>query len=150
MVDAIPLTNLTGTVASVAVLPDPHAMALWDPIVYTTKVRIDEALSALRPGMTARAEIKISELDKVLTLPNASVVRFDGKDQAAVQRSDGGFEWRPVELGASNDALSEVKQGLKAGEIVALKPESLLTEAQKRKIAASLTPPAANRQPGSR
>ncbi len=90
----------------------------------------------------------------MLTLPNASVVRFDGKDQVAVQQADGGFERRVVVLGVSNDALTEVKSGLKSGDIVALKPVTLLSAAQKRQIAASPTapasPPAENPNPGRR
>ncbi len=144
VVDAFPLSTLPAAVASVAVLPDPGAMAVWDPKVYTTKVRIEEGPPALRPGMTARVEIKISELDNVLTLPNASVARFDGKDQVAVQQPDGGFEWRAVVLGVSNDMLTEVKSGLKSGDIVALKPATLLSDAQRRQIAASPTAPASS------
>ena len=98
-VDAFPLSTLPGTVASVAPLPDPFAMASWDSKVYTTKVRLDEGLPALRPGMTARVEIKVSELHNVLAVPIQSVIRLDGKDQVAIQRPDGGFEWRTVVLG---------------------------------------------------
>ena len=141
-VDAFPLLTLPATVAEVAPLPDPHFICKWDTSVYTTKVRIDEGLPALRPGMTARVEIKISELNNVLTLPNRSVIRIDGKDQVAVQLPDGGFEWRAVVLGATNDAMTEVKSGLKSGDIVALKPEALLSDEQKRQIAASPTAPA--------
>ena len=68
-VDAFPLSTLPAAVASVAPLPDPYAVASWDSKFYTTKVRIVEGLPALRPGMTARVEIKVSELDHVLTLP---------------------------------------------------------------------------------
>ena len=153
-VDAFPLSTLPATVASVAPLPDPTAMASWDSKFYTTKVRIEEGLPALRPGMTARVEIKVSELDNVLTLPNQSVIRFDGKDQVAVQQRDGGFEWRAVVLGVFNDAMTEVKSGLKSGDIVALKPEALLSDAQKRQLAASPTapasPPRENPDPGRR
>jgi len=141
-VDAFPSSTLTATVAAVAPLPDPVAMASWDSKVYTTKVRIEEGPPALRPGMTAQVEIKVSELENVLTLPSASVVRFDGKDQAAVQQPDGSFAWRVVVLGVSNDAMTEVKSGIKSGDIVALKPVTLLSDAQKRQIAASPTAPA--------
>ena len=136
-IDAFPLSTLPGKVASVAPLPDPHAMAIWDPIVYTTKIRIEEGLPALRPGMTARVEIKLSELNNVLTLPNQSVIRFEGKDQVAVQSPDGGFEWRALVLGASDGAMTEVKSGLKSGDIVALKPDGAAqrcAEATNRRI----------------
>jgi len=141
-VDAFPSSTLPASVASVAPLPDPYAVASWDAKVYTTKVRINEGLPGLRPGMTARVEINVSELDNVLTVPNEAVARFDDKDQVAVQQPDGGFAWRAVVLGVSNDALTEVKSGLKAGDFVALKPVTLLSDAQKRQIAASPTAPA--------
>ena len=38
--------------------------------------------------------------------------------------------------------MTEVKSGLKSGDIVALKPAALLSDAQKRQIAASPTAPA--------
>ena len=79
---------------------------------------------------------------------------FDGKDQVAVRQPDGGLEWRAVVLGVSNDAMTEVKSGLKSGDIVALKPEALLGAAQKRQLAASPTapasPPRENPDPGRR
>ena len=141
-VDSFPHSSLSGTVVSVAPLPDVHSMATWDPIVYTTKVRLDEALPALRPGMTAQVEIKIGELDNVLAVPNQAVIRFDGKNQVALQQPDGSFEWRVVVLGANNDAMSEVKSGLKSGDSVALKPEALLSDEQRRQISVSPTAPA--------
>jgi multidrug efflux pump subunit AcrA (membrane-fusion protein) len=153
-VDVFPLSTLPAAVASVAPLPAATSFVSTDHKFYTTKVRIEEGLPALRPGMTVRVEIKVSELDNVLTLPNASVVRFDGKDQVAVQQPDGGFAWRVVVLGVTNDAMTEVKSGLKSGDIVALKPVTLLSDAQKRQIAASPTdparPPGENPNPGRR
>ncbi len=129
--------SLPGTVVAVAPLPDPTAMASWDRKVYTTKVRIEQATPSLRPGMTARAEIPVNELNNVLALPNQAMVRLDGKDQVAVQRSDGGFEWRVVTLGASNGSMTEVMSGIKIGDSVALKPMELLSESQKKQVAAS-------------
>ncbi len=141
-VDSFPESTLLGTVVSVAPLPDPVSMAAWDHKVYTTKIRLDEAMPGLRPGMTARAEIKVSSLDNVLALPNKAVIRLDGKDQAAVQRPDGSFEWRVITLGVSNEAMTEVMSGIKSGDRVALQPASFLTEAQKQQVAASPTAPA--------
>ena len=43
----------------------------------------------------------------------------------AVKKSDGGFEWREVTLGASNADTFEVKKGLIAGEQVILEPARL-------------------------
>ena len=51
-----------------------------------------------------------------------------------------------VALGASNDAMTEILSGVKIGDSVALKPFELLSEAQKKQIAASSAAPAG--QPG--
>ena len=141
-VDSFPDSTLPGTVVNVAPLPDPVAMADWDNKVYTTKVRLDEAMPGLRPGMTARAEIKVSSLGNVLALPNRAVIRLDGKDQVAAQRPDGSFEWRIITLGLSSETMTEVLSGIKSGDRVALQPASFLTEAQKQQVAASPTAPA--------
>ena len=43
----------------VAPLPDPSNFFSSDIKVYTTKVRIDQPLPGLRPGMTAQVEILV-------------------------------------------------------------------------------------------
>ena len=58
-VDAAPNEPLTGTVESVAPLPDPTSFFSSDIKVYTTLVTIDKGLPALRPGMSAEVEILI-------------------------------------------------------------------------------------------
>ena len=85
----------------------------------------------------------VSELDNVLSVPVESVVRYDGKDHVAVKKSDGGIEWREVALGQSNDRLVEVKQGIKSDEIVVIKPQTLLSDDQKRVTKNRPIPPAA-------
>ena len=42
--------------------------------VYTTHVRIDNPIPGLRPGMTAQAEILVTELDDVLSVPISAVL----------------------------------------------------------------------------
>ena len=54
-----PNEQLTGTVKSVAPLPDPNSFFSSDIKVYTTLVTIDKGLPALRPGMTAEVEILV-------------------------------------------------------------------------------------------
>ena len=142
-VDAFASEVLNGTVLDVAPLPDSTNFFSSDIKVYTTKVRIDDPLSGLKPGMTARVEITVSELDNVLSVPVESVVRYDNKDHVAVKKSDDGIEWREVVLGQSNDRLVEVKQGIKSDEIVAIKPLPLMSEDQKRQVNGRPTPPAA-------
>ena len=142
-VDAFLSEVLNGTVVDVAPVPDSTNFFNSGIKVYTTKVRIDDSLSGLKPGMTAVVEILISESDNVLTVPVEAIVRYDDKDRVAVKKSDGGFEWREVALGQSNDRFVEIKHGIKSGEIVVVKPLTLLSEEQKRMMKSSPTAPAA-------
>ena len=54
------------------------------------------------------------------------MLRSGGKDQVAVKKPDGGFEWREVVLGDTDGTVVEIKQGLKSGEQVALQFSELI------------------------
>jgi len=131
-VDAFADRTLSGTVKDVAPLPDPSSIFSSDIKVYTIHVTIDEPRSGLRPGLTAQVEIFGDERDNVLTVPVKAVLHFDGKDHVAVKKPEGGFDWREVTLGLSDETIVEIKQGLKSGDVVALDPLALMSEKEKR------------------
>ncbi len=122
-VDAYPGETLSGEVIDVAPLPDPTSFVNSNIKVYTTKVRIDGIARQLRPGMTARVEILVTERDNAVTVPVEAILQYDGKDYVAVKRPDGAIEWREVTLGESNEVEVEVKQGINPGEHVAARPD---------------------------
>ena len=126
-------TELEGTVRDVAPLPDPTSFFSSDIKVYTTHVTIDNPLPGLRPGMSAGVEILVSERDSALRVPAKAVLHYDDKDHVAVKKPDGGFEWRDVTVGDSNDTEFEVKQGIEPGERVVLDPINLLSEEERLK-----------------
>jgi HlyD family secretion protein len=136
-VDAFPDEMFDGTVLDIAPLPDSRNAPDSDVRFYTTKVRIDRRLPGLRPGFTASVEISLAGRDNVLSVPVEAIVQYDDKDHVAVKKADGTFEWREVTLGISNERIVEVKQGIKSGEQVAIKPLALLTEQQQQKIRSS-------------
>jgi hypothetical protein len=131
-VDAFPQQPLTGTVESVAPLPDPNSFFSSDIKVYTTLISIDNGIEALRPGMTAQIEILITQLESVMSIPVQAVLQFKGKDHVYVRRADGEWARREIKLGVSNDKLIEVREGLDEGDEVALSPVLLMSEAEKR------------------
>ena len=131
-VDAFTREVLTGKVESINPLPDPTSRFNQDiTVFFTRRVSIDKGLAGLRPGMSAQVEILIADLDNVLSVPIASVSHFDDKDHVALQKPGGGFEWREVTLGVSNDERVEVKQGLQSGEVVIQNPRRLLSAEEK-------------------
>jgi RND family efflux transporter MFP subunit len=131
-VDAFPQQPLTGTVDSVAPLPDPNSFFSSDVKVYTTLISIDDGIDALRPGMTAQVEILITQLESVMSIPVQAVLQFKGKDHVYVAKADGTWARREIKLGVSNDKLIEVREGLNEGDEVALSPVLLMSEAEKR------------------
>ena len=76
--------------------------------------------------MSAQVEILLTDLDNVLSVPRKAVLSFYGKDLAAVKRSDGGFDWREITLGARTESLAEAQRGLQSGDCVCLKPYVLM------------------------
>jgi RND family efflux transporter MFP subunit len=134
VMEALPESVLTGVVSTVAPLPDPTNFITQNIKVYTTIVRLDNRQPDLRPGMTARAEILVRELDNVLNVPIEAVVRFENKDRVALRQPEGGFNWREVVLGLASDQEVEIKEGLKAGDVVTLLPTALLTEEQNQQL----------------
>jgi membrane fusion protein, copper/silver efflux system len=72
---------------------------------------------ALRPGMYATAMIRPAAA-KVLTVPTEAVLPTGTQNLVFVNRGDGQFIPRPVEVGVHGDSLVEVVQGLKPGDEV--------------------------------
>lgn len=130
-VDAFANQPLTGTVKSVAPLPDPSSFFSSDIKVYTTIVTIDQGLSALRPGMTAEVTVLIETINDALAIPVTAVLPLKGKDYVYLITPDGPKRTE-VQLGKTNDVLIEIKEGIKEGDRVAMNPTSLLTEDEKR------------------
>jgi len=131
-VDAFAQDELTGTVQSVAPLPDANSFFGSDIKVYTTQVAIENGPTGLRPGMTAQVEILISQLPNVLAVPVQAILEFKNKDYLYVRNPVGGFDRREVTLGISNDKLVEIKKGIQANEEVAMTPTLLLSSEEKR------------------
>jgi HlyD family secretion protein len=83
---------------------------------------------AVRPGMTAAANLIVSEVDDALLVPNRAVRVRDGKRIVYVLRG-GTVETVEIELGASSDLYSEVVGGeLKEGDSIVLNPTTSLLD----------------------
>jgi membrane fusion protein, heavy metal efflux system len=72
-----------------------------------------------RPGSLVHCTVAIEERSAAVTVP-ASAVQTIGKDRVVFVRMTDGFEKRPVVLGESDDRSSEVRSGVRAGEIIAV------------------------------
>lgn len=122
--------ELQGTVTQVASQPEASQWFGGGAKEYATYVKIDGQPDGLKPGMTAEATILIDEKKNVLTVPVQCVVGKGTKSFAWVQSPTGEVASRELLIGATNDQVIEVKDGLKEGELVLQNPRSDVPEAQ--------------------
>ncbi len=123
-IKSIPDRRFKGTVRRVALLPD--AQASWmnpDKKVFPTDILVEEDLPFLKPGVSASAEVIITNLAKVLSVPIQTVTRWNGENVCFIKK---GSRVAPVAVttGWFNDAFVEIKSGLKEGDFVLLAPAS--------------------------
>jgi multidrug efflux pump subunit AcrA (membrane-fusion protein) len=88
---------------------------------YTALVDFKNTRGQAKPGMDATVSIKVGEAHDVLAVPANAVYEVD--KQYAVKLREG-KEWRQriVEIGLSDGKYTEIKSGLKEGEIVMTNP----------------------------
>ncbi len=126
-VDAFPDRSYTGTVKSVAVLPERSYYS--DTQKYKTIVTIDESVEQLKPGMTAVSEVNINFLPNVNAVPIQAIVQRAGVNWVYVRNQDT-VERRRVTLGLSNDQYVIVTAGIQVGDLVVLNPNGLIDDTQ--------------------
>lgn len=149
-VSNIPGRLFKGTVRRVALLPD--AQASWmnpDKKVFPTDILVEEELPILKPGVSVRAEIIITNLTKVLSVPIQTVTRLNGENVCFIKK---GSRVAPVAVttGWFNDAFVEITSGLKDGDRVLLAPvgdQEEAGETESPETNSAPAPPAPSRQP---
>jgi multidrug resistance efflux pump len=121
-VDPFPDQTFQGRVIKVAQLPDPRR-GFFNPDlkVYTTQVSIDGTHDFLKPGMSAKVEILVEQLDDVVIVPVQVVANRRGRKVCFVATPEGPKE-REVQTGAFNDTFVQIVDGLQEGEEVLLNP----------------------------
>jgi len=122
-VDAFPDMSLTGEVFRIAVLPDSQNRWMNPELkVYATSILIDGQHDWLKPGMSAEGEIVIEVLKDVVKVPLQAVSQ-EGTETVVYVASKG-MERRNVVTGSFDTTFIEIKEGLEAGEVVALRSPS--------------------------
>ncbi len=133
-VDAIPDREYTGKVVEIG--SSGYAKpAQPDVTFFQTKVLFDSPDAALRPGMSARAEIQVATHADALAVPIQAVVERKPKatgDEAADKKAprvsvvfvveDGKAKSVPVKTGISDSTEVEIVEGLAGGEKVITGP----------------------------
>ena len=130
--DAIEDLNLTGEVVEI----DTLGTVSQGVVTYGVKIAFDTQDERVKPGMTLTANIITNAKQNALLIPslavkqkgNVSYVRVVGGDNAKASLSTGNtfgviipkssLRIQQVQVGLSNDTMTEILKGLKQGDIV--------------------------------
>jgi len=128
VLDQQPDQRYKGIVSKVAPLPD-SASFFSDPNLkeYATEILVTDTLPDLKPGVSARAEIVITNIPNTLKIPIQSVTTVNGK-QVVFKQTMSGPEPMPVEVGLFNTKFIEVLDGVDAGDAILLAPPLQMEE----------------------
>jgi multidrug efflux pump subunit AcrA (membrane-fusion protein) len=120
-IDSLPDKRFKGSIRKVAILPDSNSR-YYNPNlkVYPTEILIEDQLPDLKPGVSGRAEIVVTNLPSVITVPIQAVTTSKGQQVCFVHKDADTPERVPVEVGMYNDKFIEIKSGLKEGDTVML------------------------------
>ncbi|HUU20320.1 MAG TPA: efflux RND transporter periplasmic adaptor subunit [Sedimentisphaerales bacterium] len=121
-VDALPGKKFLGHVGSIAPLPDARSM--WmnpDLKIYPMDIFMEDNDSALRTGMSCKAEIIVEQYANVVYVPVQAVLRVGGQPTVYVVK-DGSYEGRKVEIGLDDNRMIRILSGLEEREVVLLTP----------------------------
>ncbi|MEH6459327.1 efflux RND transporter periplasmic adaptor subunit [Chitinimonas sp. JJ19] len=127
---AYPETALKGLVEKVALASTTEGQSRAYKV--TVSLKPDTSLK-LRSGMSARAEIFLSDGSKRLAVPVEAVITEEKENAKTTQRflvlaQDGKAKRVEIELGTSDDRWQEITKGLKPGDSVVTGPGKTLNE----------------------
>jgi multidrug efflux pump subunit AcrA (membrane-fusion protein) len=117
--DAFPDLRLTGRVARIGTLARTSVERPFEGRRFDFIVEVDPATADLRPEMTARVDVVVSEREDVLLVPVNAVFERQGLPVCHVL-GPFGSDTRRVELGETDDVFAEVRSGLEEGDRVTL------------------------------
>lgn len=113
--DALPALNLEGRVSSIGPLPTVESGV----VLYEVEIGFDVPWnSGLRFGMSATADIIISERTDVLLVPDRATHQDSQGNPIVYVMVDEQIEERSVVIGMSDGYQTEIVSGLEEGEIV--------------------------------
>ncbi|MDQ8179149.1 efflux RND transporter periplasmic adaptor subunit [Pelagicoccus sp. SDUM812005] len=122
VLDSMPDSRFQGRVTKIAILPDQQSSFGNSNLkVYDTEIVIEDKLPDVKPGVSAKAEIVVTNLKDVITVPIQCVTTIKGK-QVCFVKGIGGPSPKEVEVGLFNNKYIEIVSGLEEGDRVLLSP----------------------------
>ncbi len=126
-VDAFPDLQLEGEVSSISLMPAVESgLVIYD---VTISFDIPEDV-VLRLGMSATADIIISERSNVLLVPNKAIKKDSEGNSVVKIMVDEQIQERPVVIGISDGYQTEIVSGLDDGETVVIESRAKTESSQ--------------------
>ncbi len=113
LVDALGLPTLRGSVVRVS----PEAQSDRGVVSYEVIVKVTPDERSFKAGMTASAQIVTAEAKGVIGVPRTAIHEVDGATMVTVIEAGKRVE-RAVTVGLRGNELTEIRSGIKAGDIV--------------------------------
>ena len=113
------------------------------PVLDTTsrtmlaKLKVEPADSRIKAGMYARVKLITDTIEGAIVIPNDAIVYRDGKPYVFTAKSESAessVNMVSVKEGLSVDNKTEIQEGLKEGDVIIVKGQSLLSDGSKVKI----------------
>lgn len=122
VLDSMPDQRFRAAVNYVGVVPDTQSR-FGNPNlkVYKTEVLVLDKLADVKPGVSAKAEIIITNIANSISVPIQAVTTLAGKQVCYVQKGSK-TEPVPVTVGMFNTKFIEIVSGLEEGDRVLLAP----------------------------
>ncbi len=118
LVAAYPDTTFKGRISYVGDVMDEKTRTV------KARVTVDNAKELLKPGMFATVSldsVKDSRAEKIIVIPEQAIFLDGSERYVFLRETEGRFVVRPVFIGAASGEKVEIKEGLKAGDKVAVK-----------------------------
>jgi hypothetical protein len=126
-VDAIPGMKLTGRVSKVNRYAEPSGRFSSSIKEYATTIEIINPPDNIRTGMTAEVQIFVEQIDDALQIPLQGLYEHGDELFALVQQGHESFKTVEVKIGATNDTMASVTEGLGENDRVVLNLRQHLT-----------------------
>ncbi len=123
-VASFPKQVFTATVVAIAPTVDAGGRSV------ALRARLDNPEQQLRPGMSARVRIQLSQSKPALMIPEQAIWP-NGEQKMVYVVVDGTAKLVPVELGSRQPGLVEVTSGLKAGDEIVVAGQMKLFDGAK-------------------
>ncbi len=121
--DAFPDLEMKGKVTRVDDLPIPTSYFSAQVKQYNTYVHIDNPPEGMiRPGLTAKVEIHVENIEDAIAVPVVSVIEHKGEYYCFV-KEQGKVVARWVAIGSSNDLNVVIREGLQPGDELVQNPD---------------------------